>query len=90
MIDFAALRERKYIDTSEYPRHEIVSFNMEKDCISQKEGFIGLENALTSTKDVVQVHNFEDIRNREELIQAVLNRTEQARYIDADEIIFRN
>ena len=84
MIDFESL-EDKGIDTSSYPTHESVAFNMGKDSVDQKERFIGLDEGPKSIDDVLHLYNFKNIRNNAEkpfLVQAVLNGAEQAGYTD--------
>lgn len=84
MIDFASLAD-KGIDTSGFPTHESVAFNMGKDSVDQKERFIGLDKGPKSRDDVLHLYNFKDIRNNAEkpfLVQAVLNGAEQAGYTD--------
>ena len=53
MIDFASLAD-KGIDTSSFPNHESVAFNMGKNSVDQKEQFIGLNKGPKSREDVVQ------------------------------------
>ena len=84
MIDFASLAD-KGIDTSGFPTHESVAFNMGKDSVAQKERFIGLNKGPKSRDDVLHLYNFKNIRNNAEkpfLVQAVLNGAEQAGYND--------
>lgn len=62
---------------------------MGKYSVDQKRKFIDTNQGPTSIKEVVHLYNFENIRNRTEvpiLMQAVLNRVEQAGYMDG--IIF--
>ena len=90
MIDFASLAD-KGIDTSGFPTHESVAFNMGKDSVDQKERFIGLNKGPESRDDVLHLYNFKNIRNNAEkpfLVQAVLNGAEQAGYTDG--ILFLN
>ena len=90
MIDFASLAD-KGIDTSGFPTHESVAFNMGKDSVDQKERFIGLNKGPKSRDDVLHLYNFKNIRNNAEkpfLVQAVLNGAEQAGYTDG--ILFLN
>ena len=82
MIDFGSLSDRG-IDTSGFPSHESVAFNMGKDSVEQKERFVGLDKGPSSMTEVVHLYNFQNIRNRSEipiLMQAVLNGAEQAGY----------
>nr|QUS63749.1 hypothetical protein [Haslea silbo] len=84
MIDFASLAD-KGIDTSGFPTHESVAFNMGKDSVDQKERFIGLDKGPKSRDDVLHLYNFKKMRNNAEkpfLVQAVLNGAEQAGYTD--------
>ena len=84
MIDFASLAE-KGIDTSGYPTHESVAFNMGKASVAQKERFIGLDKGPKSRDDVLHLYNFKNIKNNVEkpfLVQAVLTGAEQAGYTD--------
>lgn len=84
MIDFASLAA-KGIDTSGFPTHESVAFNMGKESVYQKERFIGLDKGPKSRDDVLHLYNFKNIRNNAEkpfLVQAVLNGAEQAGYTD--------
>lgn len=90
MIDFGSLAD-KGIDTSGFPTHESVAFNMGKDSVDQKERFIGLDKGPKSRDDVLHLYNFNNIRNNAEkpfLVQAVLNGAEQAGYTDG--ILFLN
>ena len=90
MIDFGSLSD-KGIDVSGFPSHESVAFKMGKDSIDQKREFIGMDQGPASMEEVVHLYNFEKIRNRTEtplLMQAVLNGTEQAGYMNG--IIFLN
>ena len=90
MIDFASLAD-KGIDTSGFPNHESVAFNMGKDSVFQKERFIGFNKGPESRDDVLHLYNFKNIRNNAEkpfLVQAVLNGAEQAGYTDG--ILFLN
>lgn len=90
MIDFGSLSDKE-IDIASYPSHESVAFNMGKNSVKQKGRFIGMDQGPTSMGEVVHFYNFENIRNRTEtplLMQAVLNRAEQAGYMDG--IIFLN
>ena len=90
MIDFGSLSD-KGIDISGFPSHESVTFNMGKDSVDQKGKFIDMDQGPTSIEEVVHLYNFENIRNRTEipiLMQAVLNGTKQAGYMDG--IIFLN
>ena len=90
MIDFGSLSD-KGIDVSGFPSHESVAFKMGKDSIDQKREFIGMDQGPASMGEVVHLYNFENIRNRTEtplLMQAVLNGTEQAGYMNG--IIFLN
>lgn len=90
MIDFASLAD-KGIDTSGFPTHESVAFNMGKDSVDQKGRFIGLDKGPKSRDDVLHLYNFKNIRNNAEkpfLVQAVLNGAEQAGYTDG--ILFLN
>ena len=64
---------------------------MGKDSVDQKRKFIGMDQGPASMEEVVHLYNFENIRNRTEtplLMQAVLNGTEQAGYMNG--IIFLN
>ena len=90
MIDFASLAD-KGIDTSGFPNHESVAFNMGKDSVFQKERFIGFNKGPESRDDVLHLYNFKNMRNNAEkpfLVQAVLNGAEQAGYTDG--ILFLN
>jgi hypothetical protein len=84
MIDFGSLSDRG-IDTSGFPSHESVAFNMGKDSVDQKGRFVDLDNGPSSMTEIVHLYNFQNIRNRSEipgLMQAVLNGAEQAGYTD--------
>lgn len=80
MIDFGKLAESG-IDTSGFPSHEKVTFDMGKDSVKQKLNYIGFDQGPKSKEEVIHIYNFEDIRDRTEvpfLMQAVLNGSEQA------------
>jgi hypothetical protein len=82
MIDFGSLPDIG-IDTSSFPSHESVAFNMGKDSVAQKERFVGLDKGPKSRSDVLHLYNFQNIQNKAEipfLVQAVLNGAEQAGY----------
>jgi len=84
MIDFGSLSDIG-IDTSGFPSHESVAFNMGKDSVDQKGRFVGLDKGPKSRSDVLHLYNFKNIRNNAEipfLVQAVLNGAEQAGYTD--------
>lgn len=90
LIDFKSLSD-KGINISGFPSHESIAFNMGKDSVNRKGKFIDMDQGPTSIEEVVHLYNFENIRNRTEipiLMQAVLNRAEQADYMDG--IIFLN
>ena len=90
MIDFGSLSDIG-IDTSGFPSHESVAFNMGKDSVDQKGRFVGFDKGPSSMTEVVHLYNFQNIRNRSEiplLMQAVLNGAEQAGYTDG--ILFLN
>ena len=58
---------------------------MGKDSVDQKGRFVGLDKGPKSRSDVLHLYNFKNIRNNAEiafLVQAVLNRAEQAGYTD--------
>lgn len=61
MIDFASLADKK-INTSGFPTHESLTFNMEKDSVDQKEQFIGLNKGSESRDDVLHLYNFKNIK----------------------------
>lgn len=84
MIDFASLAD-KGIDTSGFPTHESVAFNMGKDSVDQKGRFIGLDKGPKSRDAILHLYNFKNIRNNAKipfLVQAVLNGAKQAGYTD--------
>lgn len=90
MIDFVSLAD-KGIDTSGFPSHESVAFNMGKDSVDQKKRFIGIDKGPKSRNDVLHLYDFKNIKNNAEkpvLVQAVLNGAEQAGYTDG--ILFLN
>ena len=90
MIDFGSLGD-KGIDTSGFPSHESVAFNMGKDSVDQKNRFVGLDKGPKSKTDVLHLYDFKNIKNNAEkpvLVQAVLNGAEQAGYTDG--ILFLN
>ena len=90
MIDFASLIDTG-INTSSFPNHESVAFNMGKKSVNQKKRFIGLNKGPKSKEDVIHLYNFKNIRNNAEkpfLVQAVLNGAGQAGYTDG--ILFLN
>jgi len=80
MIDFQSLADQGK-DISRFPSHERVADRMGQDIPSQKERFVGLPQGPKSANEVLQVVNFDKIRNDFEklsLVSAVLNGAEDA------------
>jgi len=61
MIDFGSLSDIG-IDTSGFPSHESVAFNMGKDSVDQKGRFVGLDKGPKSRSDVLHLYNFQNIQ----------------------------
>ena len=84
MIDFQSLSDQGK-DISRFPSHETVAYRMGQDIPSQKKRFIGLPQGPKSANEVLHLVNFNKIRNSLEkpfLVSAILNRAEQAGYMD--------
>jgi hypothetical protein len=80
MIDFQSLADQGK-NISRFPSHEAVAYRLGQNIPSQKERFVGLPQGPESAYEVLQLVNFNKIRNSLEkpsLVSAVLNGAEDA------------
>ena len=80
MIDFQSLKEQGK-DTSYFPSHEKVAYNIGLSIPVQKGQYVGVPNGVKSAEDVLHLVNFDKIRDSQEkpsFVNATLNGAEDA------------